>query len=274
MLQEKVEHKRKRTREVRLKPDSFSDIIFGLALSIGSLILIQNRVQVWQSFVWNIVLFGFSFAVIAMAWLSFSATIRYLSTEVPAVVFLNLALFFCVILEPYLFYMLMNSSGQLSMVISEVFAFDIGFMFFVLGILAEMVLKEARLNHPSYHSDDLETLGHLIYPRYVVGGLFLISIVPFFWVSTSLGHLRPMVWVSSIAVFLVYNMKVSFAHSNSKCRQGSPKMVGSGESGKACAPRKEQEEDPLCMKRVFDPIEERWVFVCEPIKSSHVEVKK
>jgi len=275
MPQEKVEHKRKRARDVRLKPDSFSDIIFGLALSIGSLILIQNRVQVWQSFVWNIVLFGFSFAVIAMAWLSFSATIRYLSTEVPVVVFLTLALFFCVILEPYLFYMLMNGSGQLSMVISEVFAFDIGFMFFVLGILAEMVLKEASLNHPSYHSGDLETLEHMIYPRYVVGALFLISIVPFFWVSTPLlGHLRPIVWTSSIAVFLVYDMKVSFTHSNSKCRQSSVKKIETGESGKACAPRKEQEEDPLSMKRVFDPIEERWIFVCEPLKSSHVEVKK
>jgi uncharacterized membrane protein len=112
MSPEEFEHISKRRNEVRLKPDSFSDIIFGLALSIGSLILIENRVLVWQSFIWNLLLFGFSFAVIAMVWLSFSATMRYLSTEVPLVIFLNLVLFFCVILEPYLFYMLMNSSGH------------------------------------------------------------------------------------------------------------------------------------------------------------------
>jgi hypothetical protein len=91
MSEGKIELKRKRRNEVRLKPDSFSDIIFGLALSIGSLILIENRVQVWQSFIWNLLLFGFSFAVIAMVWLSFSATMRYLSTEVPLVIFFELS---------------------------------------------------------------------------------------------------------------------------------------------------------------------------------------
>ena len=220
MSTEEFEHgarvSRKRRNEVRLKPDSFSDIIFGLALSIGSLILIEDRVQVWQSFIWNLLLFGFSFAVIALVWLSFSATMRYLSTDVPLVIFLNLTLFFCVILEPYLFYVMMNSSGQLSAVVSQVFAFDIGFMFFVLGVLAENVAREARLNHPSYHSNDLKTLQHMIYPRYILGALFLISVIPFFWVSTPLGHLRPIIWDSSMAVFFVYYISVSFVDLNEK----------------------------------------------------------
>jgi len=260
MLQEKVEHNGKRRNQVRLKPDSFSDIIFGLALSIGSLILIENRVQAWQSFVWNIVLFGFSFAVIAMAWLSFSATMRYLSTQVSAVIFLNLMLFFCVILEPYLFYMLMNSSGQLSMVISQVFAFDVGFMFFVLGILAEMVVKEARLNHPRYHSDDLETLERMVYPRYIAGALFLISVVPFFWISTPIGHLRSIIWASALTVFLAYYIRVSFIRSSSKSGRDAVKTVETDKPLEKHAPGREQEAS-LPMKRVFDPITERWVYV-------------
>lgn len=234
MLQEKIEHERKRRNQVRLKPDSFSDIIFGLALSIGSLILIENQVQIWQSFVWNVALFGFSFAIIAMVWLSFSATMRYLSTEVPAVIFLNLVLFFCVILEPYLFYMLMNSS-QLSMVVSEVFAFDVGLMFFILGILAEMVVKEARLNHPNYYSDDLKTLGCMIYPRYIVGALFLISVIPFFWIQTPLGHLRSIIWGTSLAVFFVYALKVSFLRYF-KGGKDSVKIVETSVSTKTRAP--------------------------------------
>jgi len=264
MLREKVEHNGKRRNQVRLKPDSFSDIIFGLALSIGSLILIENRVQVWQSFVWNIVLFGFSFAVIAMAWLSFSATMRYLSTELPTVIFLNLTLFFCVILEPYLFYMLMNSSGQLSMVISQVFAFDVGFMFFVLGLLAEMVVKEARLNHPSYHSDDLKTLGQLVYPRYVAGALFLISVVPFFWISTPLGHLRSIIWASALVVFLAYYIRVSFIHTTSKGGQVTAKMGEASKPTEACILRKEK-QTASALKPVFDPVDERWVFVHETV---------
>jgi hypothetical protein len=260
MLQQEIERNGKRRSQVKLKPDSFSDIIFGLALSIGSLILIENRVQVWQSFVWNLILFGFSFAIISLVWLSFSATMRYLSTEVPAVIFLNLVLFFCVILEPYLFYMQMNGSGQLSAVISQVFAFDVGFMFFVLGIMAEMVVKEAKLNHPSYHSDDLKTLQNMIYPRYIVGALYLISVVPFFWVQTPLGHLRPIVWTSAVIVFFAYYIKVSFVRSNSKGGQCAVKAAETSESTKTCPCIKEQEKS-LSTKRVFDPVDERWVFV-------------
>jgi hypothetical protein len=89
-------------------------------------------------------------------------------------------------------------------------------MFFVLGVLAENVAREARLNHPSYHSNSLKTLQHMIYPRYILAALFLISVIPFFWVSTPLGHLRPVVWAASMAVFLAYYVRVSFVHLNEK----------------------------------------------------------
>ena len=120
--------------KVRLAPESFSDIIFGLALSIGSLILIQNPVSKWQDFSWNVLLFGFSFIVIAMIWLLFSGTICYLSTDSSSVLFLNLVLFFCVALEPYLFYLIMNKAFQgLQSVTSVAYALDVGAMFLVLG---------------------------------------------------------------------------------------------------------------------------------------------
>jgi uncharacterized membrane protein len=231
MSHQKVEHERmKRRNKIRLKPDSFSDIIFGLALSIGSLILVQHQVLAWQSFVGNILLFGFSFAVIAMVWLAFSETMRYLSTEVPSVVLLNLMLFFCVVLEPYLFYTLENSAGQLLIVTSDVFALDLGFMFFVLGTLALIVTKEARRYHPNYHSDDLTVLQQMIYPRYILASLFLLSVDPFLWVSTPFAapfdHLRFVLWTSSLAVFLVYYMKVSFFHSKRKLNsKANPKNV-------------------------------------------------
>ena len=178
----------------------------------------------------NILLFGFSFAVIAMVWLSFSETMRYLSTEVSSVVLLNLMLFFCVVLEPYLFYTLMNSNGQLLIVTSNVFALDLGFMFFVLGTLALIVVKEARRYHPNYHSKDLTVLQQMIYPRYILAALFLLSVDPFLWVSTPLptpfDHLRFILWISSLAVFLVYYMTVSYFQANQKINsKANPKNV-------------------------------------------------
>jgi len=44
MLDESAEHEGAKVR-MRIAPESFSDIIFGLALSIGSLVLIQNQVR-------------------------------------------------------------------------------------------------------------------------------------------------------------------------------------------------------------------------------------
>jgi len=210
------EHESERADKVRLAPDSFSDIIFGLALSIGSLILIQNQVTIWQNFVWNIVLFGLSFAIIGMTWLSFSTTIRYLSTEDPTVVFLNLALFFCVVLEPYLFYMLMNAGGLLLDVVSDAFALNIGFMFFVLGALASIAVKNAGVStfgNSSYRSEEeVYALKQMIFPRYVLSALCLFSMAPFFWILTPLGHLRFLSWTSAFAVFLVYHITLVHSH--------------------------------------------------------------
>ncbi len=148
------------------------------------------------------------------------------------------------------------------MVISEVFAFDVGFMFFVLGMLAEMVVKEARLNHPSYHSDDLKTMERMVYPRYVAGALFLISVVPSFWISTPLGHLRSIIWASALIVFLAYYIRVSFIHNAFKAGRGEAKMAEASKLTEVSIPRKEQQAD-LTLKRVFDPVDERWVFVHE-----------
>jgi len=49
--------------KVRLTPSSFSDIIFGLSLSIGSLTLVQRQVQDTSNFVVNMALCRFSFAL-------------------------------------------------------------------------------------------------------------------------------------------------------------------------------------------------------------------
>jgi len=249
MSKEHIEHSMRQKTKVKLTPGSFSDIIFGLALSIGSLILVQRQVQDTLSFVVNIALFGFSFAIISMVWLSFSSTIRYLSTEVPFVLVLNLLLFFGVVLEPYIFYMLVTSTGQLLSVVSDVFALNIGLMFFVLGTLSVIVAKEARFHHPNYHSKDLQTLRKMIYPRYILAALFSLSIFPVFWVSTPLGNLRILLWASSLGVFLIYHMTVSFIDPTKKVSEVTNKL-------------KEPEQ------RVFDPIDERWVFINEPTPDS------
>ena len=194
----------------RLTPHSFADIIFGLALSIGALFLTQNQVLTSQDFAWDILLFGFSFLVIAITWLLFSRTMSALPSEVPSTLFLNLILLFCVALEPYLFYMLMhNATPNILSFTSVGYALDVGSMFVILAILSSFVLKlDERLERvyqgPLLHAKALQTFRRMMIEEVVVGALFLVSAAPLFWVPTPVGHLRFVLWYSSFLIPLIY----------------------------------------------------------------------
>jgi uncharacterized membrane protein len=203
------EYEKRRVRvSSRLTPHSFADIIFGLAVSIGALVLTQSKVQVWQDFAWNVLLFGFSFLIIAITWLMFSRIMSVLPSEVPSVLFLNLILLFCVALEPYLFYMLMNGAAQNLLGFTSVgYALDVGFIFVVLATLASFVLKQERVDREDgrsrLHPNLLQTFKHMMIEEYIVAALFLVSALPVFWVPTPVGHLRFVFWYSSFVIPLI-----------------------------------------------------------------------
>ena len=202
------------TKKIRIAPESFSDIIFGLALSIGSLILIQNRITGWQSFVGSIVIFGFSFLIIALIWLLFSRTVSYLSIEGSPIVYLNLVLFFCVALEPYLFYLLMNQDYQLFLNFTSMgYALDVGIMFIVLSVLTSIILKQDAMGRankkPIMNLTQAVKFKHMRIAEFIAGACFIISAAPFFWFSSPIGTIRFVFWYATFAVWLVvHNLSV------------------------------------------------------------------
>ncbi|MFI5420984.1 MAG: hypothetical protein ACHQ1H_08460, partial [Nitrososphaerales archaeon] len=86
-------------------------MVFGLALSIGSLFLILNVTADVDAILVNILLFGFGFVIIVMIWLGYSRIMSVLPIEVPSALFLNIVLLFCVAIEPYLLYELFTKSN-------------------------------------------------------------------------------------------------------------------------------------------------------------------
>ena len=203
--------KRENPIRIRIAPESFSDIIFGLALSIGSLTLIQNQVSTWQGFVWNVMVFGFSFIIIALTWLLFSRTISVLSTEPPAVLCLNMALFFCVALEPYLFYLIMNPQTQDLISFTSIgYALDVGFMFTILGTLASFILKQEKLrlsaHVESQYPINTQRFKHARIVEYIVAALFFVSAAPIFWTPSPFGMLRFVCWYSTFFVALIIHL--------------------------------------------------------------------
>ncbi|MDA4129532.1 MAG: hypothetical protein OK457_02065 [Thaumarchaeota archaeon] len=196
--------------KIKIRVESLSDMVFGLALSIGSLVLISNvsanaSVSVTTIFV-NILIFGFGFVIIVMTWLGYSRTISLLPVEVPSALFLNISLLFCVAIEPYLLYVLFTFPNNIEITYysSLAYAVDIGTMFFILAGLARLVIKEnSKGGTQRVHPLIVERFKRVVKFDYVIGGIFLLSALPIFWIETPIGYLRFVLWYSAFAFFFL-----------------------------------------------------------------------
>ncbi len=192
----------------KIRIESLSDLVFGLALSIGSVFLIGRVPQTGQDLAVNILLFGFSFLILVMTWVGYSRTMTVLPVEVPFALLLNLLLLFCVALEPYLFFNLVSVSvDSLDLLNSEsiAYALDVGVMFLLLAALALMVVKEERRTgsdrgHLRLHPLVLRRFRRVMKAQAIVGAIFIVSALPIFWTMTPIGYLRFTLWYSSFVI--------------------------------------------------------------------------
>jgi len=167
--------------DVRVGIGSISDVVFGLALSIGSLILVARTPQDGYVLVQGIYYFGFSFLIVVLIWFSFRRVVVVLPYETPSTLSVNVALLFCVALEPFLFYVMVTTTS-LGNAASTAFAIDLGAGMFLLSVLGYLLLREESSG--SIRRFSPEVLGrqsrsnrlHLI-----VGSIYLLSALPPFW---------------------------------------------------------------------------------------------
>jgi uncharacterized membrane protein len=191
---------------IKIRIESLSDLVFGLALSIGALVLIGRAPQSGLDLATNILLFGFGFFVIVMIWLGYSRTMSVLPGEVPSALYVNLTLLFCVALAPYLFYVLQSSpSDDVLNAGSIAYALDVGGMFLLLAALARLVIKEEEkarsIGRSLIHPVVVRRFKAIMRAEMIVGLLFAISALPVFWVNTPVGFLRFIFWYSAFVIF-------------------------------------------------------------------------
>jgi len=191
---------------IRIRIESLSDLVFGLALSIGSIILVGRAPQSGQDIAVNVLLFGFGFVIIVMVWIGYSRTIAVLPVEVPFALLANVVLLFFVALEPYLFWVLQTvQTASLADSASVAYALDVGGMFFMQAALAQLVVNEerARLHGQSpLHPLVLARFRRVARADAIIGLAFMLSALPIFWVDTPVGFLRFYLWSSGFFVFI------------------------------------------------------------------------
>jgi uncharacterized membrane protein len=86
----------------RPRIQGLSDLIFGLALSIGAVQFIGNLPQDPSTLWHDLLYFGFSFLILISVWNRYTSTTSVMPIETPVLVRLNMLLLFTVAIEPFL----------------------------------------------------------------------------------------------------------------------------------------------------------------------------
>jgi uncharacterized membrane protein len=179
--------------------ESLSDLIFGLALSIGALTLIGQPPSDFQALVLSIAFYAFSFLILISVWYSYTRTMSLLRVETDRLVSFNILLLFLVSIEPFLFNQLINSSMSLVENASIVYAFDLGGLFAIQAFFANSVLSDK--NKPEQVIRDFRLRRNT---QLIGTALFFISALPIFWnwaiqVDSNFGiPLRIILWVLTL----------------------------------------------------------------------------
>jgi uncharacterized membrane protein len=167
----------------RPRIESLSDLVFGLALSIGAIALIGNPPTTIDGLFSDLLTFAFNFFILISVWLRYTRVMSVLPTENTRTMSLNILLLFSVSCEPFLFNILRagNSAAQVAKallsVASSLYGFDLGIMMLVMGIFTVALADEEKKLVPRAMIRELRTEATTWLTS---AAIFLVSALPVF----------------------------------------------------------------------------------------------
>jgi uncharacterized membrane protein len=184
----------------RPRIQGLSDLIFGLALSIGAIVLVSSSASQTltdSQIVFAVAEFGFNFLILLNIWNRYTSITSAIPVQTLVLERLNMLLLFLVAVEPYFFNLLIarNLSSPLGQDVSAYFALDIGLMNLVIGYFNHLLTIEES------HLIPKELIHKFKVGRNVtiaIGIIFLVSAIPVFWSVSLYGtQLRYIVWIAT-----------------------------------------------------------------------------
>ena len=170
----------------RPRIESLSDLIFGLALSIGAFALVSSPATNDYYFYKDIGTFGFTFLVLITVWIRYTRVMSTLPVETPVTMLLNTVLLFTVSLEPYIFNVLRLTSvtlpitpemAKLFETASSAYGVDLAAMMLIMGVFTLALADEEQQLVPGSMLSNLRAESVL---WFVSCGIFLLSALPLF----------------------------------------------------------------------------------------------
>ncbi len=188
----------------RPRIESLSDLVFGLALSIGAFAIIGNLPTTVSALYGDLLTFTFNFLILISVWMRYTRVMSALPLETRRTLTLNTVLLFNVSVEPFLFNVFQSihsntpDARALLEVSTSLYALDLGVMMLVLGIFTLTLGSEERKLVPAEMIKEFryEALG-----LFVAAGFFLVSDLPIFD-SIFIGgsFLRTDLWAGALIV--------------------------------------------------------------------------
>lgn len=206
-LADEIGSQRRRLRETIPSPriQTLSDLIFGLALSIGAITLLTEKPSSVIDLAISLLGFGWAFLILALVWVRYTRIMSVLPVETGRVMGANMLLLFLVSVEPYLYNLIpvsfVSLPGQLdSGITTALYAADMGSMFLIIAYFThELTIEERKLIPKdlfrSYRLQRNTTI--------VSAALFLVSTLPIFWSLTVFGfQARFILWMGTFVVWI------------------------------------------------------------------------
>ena len=191
----------------KVRIETLSDLVFGLALSIGALTLIGKSPATPGDLQSQILNFAFSFLILISVWVGYTRIMSVLPVETGFVVLLNFVLLFLVSIEPYLLSLLGPGLGALHEFESVLYALDLFGLISIEAFFSHVLTIEERklVARALIHKQRIRRNGFIISAL-----LFLISALPQFWVWRFEGiPVRILLWYCVLVVLWVTQLSGS-----------------------------------------------------------------
>ncbi len=183
---------------------SLTDIVFGLAISIGGIGFItsipRSSADIFSGMAW----FALGFLILIALWVNYTRVIDETEIESPGDMILNVLLLLCVSLEPIVLNIISalssNSAPQVQPGLLDfsttIYAVDVGSMLLIFSLLYHWVVQD-KIKAGLYQQ--MMEFRHLRNIRVLEGGIFFLSVLPFFWNDVVNGiQLRYIIWLFAV----------------------------------------------------------------------------
>jgi len=198
-----IEEGQRSKRDIIPHVENLVDMVFGLALSIGSLILVTSPPRNPHELLEDIAAFAYGFIILVFIWEEFSQHMMLVKVETKGMLRTTYIMLFLVAIEPYLFNLISSpqqTGPNVEMIdglASTLYALDLAGLMLVLAFFSDHITKQNDLEDASLRAIYRSRRDSFL----LSAAVFLLSGLPFFW-DSSLLDLRTRYWLWILAPIL------------------------------------------------------------------------